>query len=212
MLLCFAVGLSCFANPINSLSWRCICGTQDAERKFVSQSSRPFHLLNHLIKNESKSETNQGSYDLELRQSIFSRVHATLQPALSVGWSVGRSHFTFFYDFISLTSLLLPKWSGDLKYGPCPPTRDFGSRVSGLVPLLSAIAFHSELNIFCTQLTSSFVQHIWSRSIKGWPVSWLKIEGRVVQSLPPAFKKPEDFCFILMKLHYFFEHPSWQFQ
>ena len=31
---------------------------------------------------------------------FFSRVHATLQPALSVGWlvgrSVGRSHFTFF--------------------------------------------------------------------------------------------------------------------
>ena len=24
------------------------------------------------------------------------------------------------YDFIYLTSLLLPKWSGDLKYGPCP--------------------------------------------------------------------------------------------
>ena len=57
--------------------------------------------------------------------SLFSRVHATLQPALSVGrsvgWSVGWSHFTFFYDFISLTSLLLPKWSGDLKYCPCQP-------------------------------------------------------------------------------------------
>ena len=57
----------------------------------------------------------------------------TLQPTLSVGRSVGPSHFTFFYDFISLTSLLLPKWSSDLKYGPCPPARNFGSRVSGLV-------------------------------------------------------------------------------
>ena len=67
---------------------------------------------------------------------FFSRVHATLQPALSVGqsvgWSVGHT-LLFFYDFISLTSLLLPKWSGDLKNGPCPPARDFGSRVSGLV-------------------------------------------------------------------------------
>ena len=27
--------------------------------------------------------------------TIFSRVHATLQPALSVGWSVGRSHIIF---------------------------------------------------------------------------------------------------------------------
>ena len=67
------------------------------------------------------------------KKLIFSRVHATLQTALSVGRSVGRSHFTFFYDFISLTSLLLPKWSDDLKNGPCPPARNFGSRVSGLV-------------------------------------------------------------------------------
>ena len=48
----------------------------------------------------------------------------------SVGWSVT---LYFFYDFYFWTSLLLPKWSSDLKYGPCPPARDFGSRVSGLV-------------------------------------------------------------------------------
>ena len=66
---------------------------------------------------------------------LFSRVHATLQPALSVGRSVGPlvRHTLLFYDFITLTSRLLPKWSGDLKYGPCPPARDFGSRVSSLV-------------------------------------------------------------------------------
>ena len=46
-------------------------------------------------------------------EANFSRVHATLQPALSVGRLVG--HTLLFYDFISLTSLLLPKWSGDLK-------------------------------------------------------------------------------------------------
>ena len=33
----------------------------------------------------------------------------------------------------SLATLLLPKWSSDLKYGPCPSTRDLGSRVSSLV-------------------------------------------------------------------------------
>ena len=51
---------------------------------------------------------------------FFSRVHATLQPALSVGRLVGQSVtlYLFFYGFVSLTSLLLPKWSGDLKYGP----------------------------------------------------------------------------------------------
>ena len=66
---------------------------------------------------------------------IFSRVHATLHPALSVGWSVGWlvGHTLLFYDFYFWTSLLLPKWSSDLKYGPCPPVRDLGSRVSGLV-------------------------------------------------------------------------------
>ena len=44
----------------------------------ISVISWSFHLLNHLIKNESKSETNQGSYDLELLQSIISCGHATL--------------------------------------------------------------------------------------------------------------------------------------
>ena len=65
---------------------------------------------------------------------FFSRVHATLHPALSVGQSVGRSVTLYFlYDFYFWTSLLVPKWSCDLKYGPCPPARDFGSRVSRLV-------------------------------------------------------------------------------
>ena len=68
---------------------------------------------------------------------IFSRVLRDSTPrfvgrsvGLSVGWSVT---FYFFYEFYFWTSPLLPKWSGDLKYGPCPPARDFGSRVSGLV-------------------------------------------------------------------------------
>ena len=65
--------------------------------------------------------------------------YATLHPALFVRPSVRRSvgssvgHILLFYDFYSLTLLLLPKWSGDLKYGPCPPASDWGSRVSGLV-------------------------------------------------------------------------------
>merc|ERR1712121_522024 len=51
----------------------------------------------------------------------------------SVCRSVTFYFFYFFYDYYFWTSLLLPKWSSDLKYGPCPPARDFGSRVSGLV-------------------------------------------------------------------------------
>ena len=63
------------------------------------------------------------------------RLYNPLCP--SVGRLVGRSHFTIFYDFIFLTSLLLLKYSGDLKYGPatsvavypallkvCPQTQD----------------------------------------------------------------------------------------
>ena len=64
-----------------------------------------------------------------MRECIFSRVHAILQPALSVR----RSRFPFFMILFFFTSLLLPKWSSDLKYGPCPPARDWGSRVYGLV-------------------------------------------------------------------------------
>ena len=42
--------------------------------------------------------------------SLFIRVHATLHPVcLSVT-------LYFFYDFYFWTSLLLPKWSSDLKY------------------------------------------------------------------------------------------------
>ena len=58
---------------------------------------------------------------------VFSRVLRDSTPRFvrpSVGWSVGRfvgPHFTFFIRFTFLTSPLLPKWSSDLKYGPCPP-------------------------------------------------------------------------------------------
>ena len=50
-----------------------------------------------------------------------------------VRFSVGRSVTFYFFLFHFLTPLLLPKWSSDLKYGPCPPARNFGSRVCSLV-------------------------------------------------------------------------------
>ena len=55
-----------------------------------------------------------------------------------VGPLVRRSHFTFLVFLRSLASPLLPKWSSDLKYSPCPPARDWGSRVSDLVPQRSS--------------------------------------------------------------------------
>ena len=54
----------------------------------------------------------------------------------SIGLSICWSHFTFYGFLRSLASLLLPKWSSDLKYSPCPPALNWGSRVSGLVSSL----------------------------------------------------------------------------
>ena len=51
----------------------------------------------------------------------------------SVGPSVGPSHFTFSAFMGILAIPLLPKCATDLKYGPCPPARDWGSCVSGLI-------------------------------------------------------------------------------
>ena len=56
----------------------------------------------------------------------------------SIRPSVRRSALCNTYSFgllRSLASLLLPKWSSDLKNSPCPPACDWGSRVSGLVQL-----------------------------------------------------------------------------
>ena len=64
---------------------------------------------------------------------IFSRVHATLQPALSVCQSVGRSvcpsvTLSFFRRLRAVWWLLLPPnhLVCQFHHCPCPPARDFG--------------------------------------------------------------------------------------
>ena len=75
--------------------------------------------------------------------SFFSRVHAKLQSAMSVGRSVGRSVGQSVGQLVGDTLLfwrfqLLPKFLVNLFYHrPCPPARDFGSRVYSLVFLLN---------------------------------------------------------------------------
>ena len=82
---------------------------------------------------ESHPSERELSYDFAL--TLVTLLYNLLCP------SVGRSvSLVLLHDFISLTSLLLPKWSIDLKYGPCPPARDFGSRVCGLVELQAFFA------------------------------------------------------------------------
>ena len=68
-------------------------------------------------------------------QSRATRFHTPL--CWSVGWSVGRSvgplfTFSVFLSFLSIQ--LLPRRQSDLlQHCSCPPARDQGSRVSGLV-------------------------------------------------------------------------------
>ena len=82
-----------------------------------------------------------------MRDEFSSRVHATLQSAMSIGplvcqfvglsvrWLVTLSFFWQFQLFcITAPTQMLGK---PFYPRPCPPARDFGSRVYGLVPLSS---------------------------------------------------------------------------
>ena len=96
----------------------------------------------------------------------------------SVGWLVGWSHFYYLNEFYSLNFILiLPKWFCDPKYSPCPPARDCGSRVSGLVsesgaenrkpcrvPLaLKTRGYQSKTLVYCTH--DYFFRH-WIAKLK----------------------------------------------
>ena len=76
--------------------------------------------------------------------------------------SVGPSVTVCFLFLLSLASLLLPKWSSDLKYGPYPPARDWGSRVSGLVrhPKTNDTSFYSFLVLLCWKSSSRLLSRI----------------------------------------------------
>ena len=56
----------------------------------------------------------------------------------SVHLSVCHTTFSALMGFLAL--LLLPKCSADPNYGPCPPARDWGSRVSDLVLRVVALS------------------------------------------------------------------------
>ena len=81
-----------------------------------------------------KAQLNPTQTDPLLTASaFFSCVHATLQPAMSVGWSVHPlvgNTLLFFGVFGVSAQPLLPKCLVNLFYHcPCPPARDFGNRV-----------------------------------------------------------------------------------
>ena len=90
-----------------------------------------FNIYNILIKRRCTygEDWREKTFYLGYSYDIFSRVHATFQPAVSVGRSVTLCFFSAFIAFFALP--LLPKCFVSLFYHcPSPPARDFGSRVS----------------------------------------------------------------------------------
>ena len=93
----------------------------------------------------------------------------------SVGLSVG--HTTFFVFLQSLASLFLPRFSSDLKYGPCTLARDWGSRVSGLVHSFQ-FAPYSDLPL-ATSFTQFALLFIHLRiSYYAWRNHWITVTRR----------------------------------
>ena len=72
------------------------------------------------------------------------RLYNPLCP--SVGWSVT---FNFFYDFISLISLLLPKWSSDLKYANMAPAHPHATSIAVYLALFKEIPPHLIFSGIC---------------------------------------------------------------
>ena len=98
--------------------------------------SFPFRIF--LLCLFSKAKRTLGAPFLDAITHPYERLCPPVRPSVhpsvrrSVSPSVHPSVFTlYFFGFLrSLASLLLPKWLGDLKHSPCPPARDWGSRVS----------------------------------------------------------------------------------
>ena len=65
------------------------------------------------------------SYTLKNQLLIFSRMHATLQPALSVGRLVRRSHFTFFMILFLLPHCSCPNGLVTSNMAPAHPVSGF---------------------------------------------------------------------------------------
>ena len=79
------------------------------------------------------------------KTSVLEAFRVCVWVGKGVGWGIGcgwglaapaHPSATILWPRVtcySVTTLLLSQWSSDLKYSPCPPARDWGSRVSGLI-------------------------------------------------------------------------------
>ena len=106
----------------------------------------------------------------ELSFSLFpvacTRLYTPLCP--SVHWLVGQSYLSFlsFYIYLrSLASPLPPKYSSDLKFGPCLSAHDWGSRVCGLD--LKAEGLNSGSNVLKQSWQYFAFHYTWRKSSNG---------------------------------------------
>ena len=109
----------------------------------------------------------------------FVQSNATLQLVCPlVGPSVNPSiRFYSWYFLRFLASLFPPKFSSDLKYGPCTLARDWGSRVSGLVHSFQS-APYSDLPL-ATSFTQFALLFIHLRiSYYAWRNHWITATRR----------------------------------
>ena len=104
--------------------------------KNKNRSLRSFSSFYNFFKHFKSFQVNL-SYSKAIQALFLVACYPTLQPAISVRCSVGRSlgPLYTFSAFLSLLSLLLlPKCSSDLlRHCSCPPARNWGSRVTSVV-------------------------------------------------------------------------------
>ena len=103
---------------------------------------------------------------------LFSRVHATLQPALSICRSVRRSvgpsvTLSFFRHLRVIWGLLLlpNRLGGQFPHCPCPPARDFGSCIQPCLPVMATVTVRKKV-VSIGHLSPSSVTEIFLDQIK----------------------------------------------
>ena len=117
----FFIKLSRFFRRFLSIFWTTIPACKTENRSPPLPGSHYIAFSHYLHRNEIPTFQSRAT-------RLYSPLCRFVRPTIC--WSVCHS-------FSGLTGistlLLLPKYSTDLKYNPCPPARNWGSRVYGLV-------------------------------------------------------------------------------
>ena len=114
------------------------CTNQNISKQTLEAQLRSHSLLLSLMGEVSISYEVVNWFQHTLIPYFLVTGYATQTPLC--GPLVSPSHFTYLAFIVFLALLLLPKYSTDPNYGPCPPARDWGSCVSNLVLLILCIS------------------------------------------------------------------------